>query len=101
MLPGIRVRPVPGHTPNIQGILVEGAKDTLFFPSDLVPTAGHIPYPWIMGYDLEPLRTLRSKERTFPEAAEKGWIVVLQHEPKHPVGRIVMDGDRPRFDPAG
>jgi len=99
VVPGVRVRPLPGHTPHLEGILVEGAGETVVFPSDLAPTASHIPYPWVMGYDLEPLVTLRTKMDLFPEVAREGWLVVLQHEPHNPVGRIRIEDDSPVLDP--
>jgi glyoxylase-like metal-dependent hydrolase (beta-lactamase superfamily II) len=99
IVPGVSVRRVPGHTPNIHAVVVEGGGRTLVFPSDLVPTAAHLPYPWVMGYDLEPLRTLENKISLLGEAAEKGWITVLQHEPIAPIGRIVIEEGRPRLEP--
>jgi glyoxylase-like metal-dependent hydrolase (beta-lactamase superfamily II) len=98
IVPGVRVRRVPGHTPHIHAVLVEGGGQTVFFPSDLVPTAAHLPYPWIMGYDLEPLRALESKIGALEEATREGWILVLQHEPRTPVGRVVIDKGRPRLE---
>lgn len=96
--PGVRVRRVPGHTPNLQAIVVSGGGRTLLYPSDLVPTAAHLPFPWIMGYDLEPLRTLENKMAALEEAEREGWIVVLEHEPVMPVGRVTIDGKRVRLE---
>jgi glyoxylase-like metal-dependent hydrolase (beta-lactamase superfamily II) len=97
--PGVRVVRLPGHTPNLQGVIVEGGGLTLLFPSDLVPTACHLPFAWIMAYDLEPLVTLETKIATLRRAAERGWILVLQHEARTPVGTVRMVEDRPLFDP--
>jgi glyoxylase-like metal-dependent hydrolase (beta-lactamase superfamily II) len=99
ILPGVRVRPVPGHTPNIQAIFVEGGGDTLVFPSDLCPTVAHVPYPWIMAYDLEPLVTLETRMQLFPEIIENGWTVVFQHEPRTPVGTLREEAGKVAFDP--
>ena len=60
VLPGIRVRVTPGHVPWHQSVLVSDGPDTIVFLADLIPTAAHLPLPWIMGYDVEPLRTLES-----------------------------------------
>ena len=62
VLPGISVRLTPGHVPYHQAVLVRDAAATRRPSSaDLIPTTAHLPLPWIMGYDLEPLRTLESK----------------------------------------
>jgi glyoxylase-like metal-dependent hydrolase (beta-lactamase superfamily II) len=92
VLPGISVRRTPGHTPHHQGILVESGAERLFFLADLAPTAAHVPLPWIMGYDVEPLVTLESKRRVWAEAASEGWTVMFEHDAVHAFGRIVPDG---------
>ena len=55
------MRLTPGHVPFLQTVLVSDRGETAAFMSDLIPTTAHLPLPWIMGYDLEPLRTLESK----------------------------------------
>src|SRR5205814_1502121 len=56
ILPGISVRLTPGHVPFHQSVLVQDRGETVAFVADLIPTTAHLPLPWIMGYDLEPLR---------------------------------------------
>jgi glyoxylase-like metal-dependent hydrolase (beta-lactamase superfamily II) len=92
VLPGISLRHTPGHTPHHQGILVESGAERLFFLADLAPTAAHVPLPWIMGYDVEPLVTLETKRRVWAEAASEGWTVMFEHDASHAFGRIVSDG---------
>ena len=92
VLPGISLRRTPGHTPHHQGILVESAGERLFYLADLAPTAAHVPLPWIMGYDVEPLVTLETKRRVWAEAAAEGWTVMFEHDATHAFGRIVADG---------
>src|SRR5207253_7061270 len=60
-LPGIRCLATPGHVPFHQSVLVESGGERVCFLADLVPTAAHLPLPWIMGYDLEPLVPLEAK----------------------------------------
>ena len=50
------------------------------FAADLLPSAGHIPLPYVMGYDTKPLVTLTEKEKFLNEAAEKEYIIFLQHD---------------------
>ena len=98
ILPGVRVVPLPGHTPGLQGVLLRGGGRTALYPSDLIPTVAHVPYPYIMGYDVLPLTTLETRKRVLPQAAGEGWIVILVHEPRTPVGTLQQDeGGRIRF----
>ena len=54
---------------------------TICFMADLLPSIGHIPLPYIMGYDTRPLITLEEKERFLGEAADKQYILFLEHDP--------------------
>ena len=57
-------------------------------PADLVPTPAHLPLPWIMGYDLEPLVTLESKRRLYARAEAEGWLLVFEHDAAVATGRL-------------
>jgi glyoxylase-like metal-dependent hydrolase (beta-lactamase superfamily II) len=81
ILPGISARLTPGHVPWHQAILVRDKGETAAFIADLIPTTAHLPLPWIMGYDLEPLRTLESKRALLRDAVEGGWRLVFEHDP--------------------
>ena len=59
--------------------------------ADLVPTAAHVPYPWIMGYDLYPLTTLENKKLWLPQAAAGDWLCIFEHDPVVPFGRLVEE----------
>jgi glyoxylase-like metal-dependent hydrolase (beta-lactamase superfamily II) len=92
VLPGIELRRTPGHTPHHQGILVTSGAERLFYLADLAPTTSHVPLPWIMGYDVEPLVTLETKRRVWGEAASEGWTVMFEHDATNAFGRIHADG---------
>jgi len=89
---GIRVIPTPGHTPFHQSVLIESAGERAFFLGDLCPTSAHLPLPWIMGYDVEPLVTLETKRRIFRQAQDEEWLVVFEHDATVPWGKIQHDG---------
>jgi glyoxylase-like metal-dependent hydrolase (beta-lactamase superfamily II) len=89
---GISVLPTPGHVPFHQSVLVESAGETLCFLGDVVPTAAHLPLPWIMGYDVEPLRTLESKRTLLARAEAEGWLLVFEHDAAVGFGRTWHDG---------
>lgn len=91
-LPGIRCLPTPGHVPFHQSILIERGGDVACFIADLVPTAAHLPLPWIMGYDVEPLRTLETRRRVYPRAEAEGWRICFEHDPTVAMGWLRRDG---------
>jgi glyoxylase-like metal-dependent hydrolase (beta-lactamase superfamily II) len=89
---GITVVPTPGHTPHHQGVLIDGGSERAFYLADLAPTAAHLPLPWIMGYDVEPLVTLETKRRVLAQAAAEDWLMIFEHDASVPWGRIEGDG---------
>ena len=92
IVPGIRVIPTPGHVPWHQGVLIESAGERAFYLADLVPTVAHLPLPWIMGYDVEPLVTLETKRRMLARAVAEEWLVVFEHDARTAWGRVAHDG---------
>jgi glyoxylase-like metal-dependent hydrolase (beta-lactamase superfamily II) len=89
---GIRVVPTPGHTPFHQSILIESAGERAFYLGDLVPTHAHLPLPWIMGYDVEPLVTLETKRRILKQASDEDWLLIFEHDATVASGRVEHDG---------
>jgi glyoxylase-like metal-dependent hydrolase (beta-lactamase superfamily II) len=88
VLPGISVRLTPGHVPFHQSVLLRSQGETLCYLADVMPTRHHLPLPWIMGYDLEPLRTLESKRALVRAAMEEGWWLYFEHDPDIIMGRL-------------
>jgi len=99
LMEGLRLVPTPGHTPYHQSILLESGGEKALFLADLCPTAAHLPLPWIMGYDLEPLVTLDTKKEIWEKAREEGWILLFQHDATVPWGRLAPDQDQPVLAP--
>jgi glyoxylase-like metal-dependent hydrolase (beta-lactamase superfamily II) len=91
-VPGIHCLPTPGHVPYHQSVLVESGGERVCFLADLVPTRAHLPLPWIMGYDLEPLVTLESRRRLYARAEAEGWLLFFEHDPDVVAGRLGRDG---------
>ena len=91
-LPGIRCLPTPGHVPFHTSILIESGGERACFLADLAPTSAHLPLPWIMGYDLEPLVTLESKRQLYRRAEAEGWLLVFEHDPTVVAGRLGREG---------
>jgi glyoxylase-like metal-dependent hydrolase (beta-lactamase superfamily II) len=86
--PGVELLRAPGHTRDMQCVRLTGGGKTAFFFADLMPTAAHLGYPWVMGYDLYPLTTLESKHKWIPAAAHGEWLALLAHDPVNRAGYI-------------
>jgi glyoxylase-like metal-dependent hydrolase (beta-lactamase superfamily II) len=99
IIPGIRVVPTPGHTPHHQSVVITSEDETACFLADVVPTSAHLPLPWIMGYDVEPLVTLESKRSLLAQARTEKWLLVFEHDPVVAWGYLNEDEKRPRVDP--
>ncbi|HXF23490.1 MAG TPA: MBL fold metallo-hydrolase [Gemmatimonadaceae bacterium] len=89
---GIGVLVTPGHTPYHQSVVIRSAGETAIFLGDLVPTHTHLPLPWIMGYDVEPLVTLESKRGLLKRVEQGDWTVIFEHDAVVPWGRVQFDG---------
>ena len=74
---------VDGHTEKQMLPLIEYQGKKILYAADLVPTVGHIPIPYIMGYDTRPLLTLKEKEQILRNSFEKEVLLFLQHDPHH------------------
>ena len=80
LFPNIEVRFFHGHT-SAQMIPIIHLEDKIIvFMADLLPSIGHIPLPYVMGYDTQPLITLKEKKDFLQEAAEKNYILFLEHD---------------------
>ena len=78
--------------PVLSNILIESVGERAFYLGDLVPTQAHLPLPWIMGYDVEPLVTLETKRRILKQAVDENWLVIFEHDASVGWGRIEHDG---------
>ena len=90
--PGVGSVMMPGHTPHHQSVLIDGGGERALFLGDLVPTHAHLPLPWIMGYDVEPLVTLETKRRILKQALDEKWLLIFEHDAEVPWSRIENDG---------
>lgn len=76
---------VDGHTDKQMIPHISYRGKTLVFMADLLPTAGHVPLPYVMGYDTRPLLTLNEKEKFLKEAADNRYYLLLEHDPYNEV----------------
>ncbi len=81
ILPGVLLRHLPGHTLGHQGVFFDIPGQRALYTVDLIPTAAHLPLPYIMGYDLYPMTTLETKRRILADATREGWLLLFEHDP--------------------
>ena len=109
LLPGVSVVMTGGHSKGHQAIVVRGAGGTagtggtdgrtLAFFGDLGMRPWSANPRWVTSFDDFPLDSVEVKGELFARAAEEDWLLALSHEPLTPIGRLVPDRDRYRFDP--
>jgi glyoxylase-like metal-dependent hydrolase (beta-lactamase superfamily II) len=72
-----------GHTNAMMLPQIEYKGRTIIYMADLLPSTGHIPLPYIMAYDMFPLKTLGEKKSFLTEAAEKDYVLFFEHDPNN------------------
>ena len=77
----IDLKVVNGHTFGQQLIKISDSINTILYCGDLIPTASHIPLPYIMGYDIQPIVTLSEKKNLLQKAADEKWMLYFEHDP--------------------
>jgi glyoxylase-like metal-dependent hydrolase (beta-lactamase superfamily II) len=88
ILPGISVKVFPGHTANMQAVIVESGEKKACYISDLIPTSAHLDLTWVMAFDLFPLQTIESRKKYYSWAVPERWLTVFTHDDQTPWGYI-------------
>jgi glyoxylase-like metal-dependent hydrolase (beta-lactamase superfamily II) len=91
IVPGISVKLFPGHTQNMQAVIIKSGGQTACYISDLIPTTAHLPITWVMAYDLFPLQTIESRKRYYLQALPEKWLTIFTHDPEHPWAYLSQD----------
>ncbi len=91
---GLDIEIVNGHTPGQQLPKISGGGKTLFFCGDLVPTASHLPVPYIMAYDLNPVLAMEEKLDYLDRAVDQEWILFFEHDPEIAACLVKKSGKR-------
>ena len=74
---------VDGHTEKQMLPLIEYKGERLLYTADLIPTVGHLPIPYVMGYDVRPLITLKEKKEVLDLAVKNNWLLFFEHDAHH------------------
>jgi len=80
-LPNVEIMNVYGHTDAMMLPKIQYKEKTIVFMADLLPSATHIPIPYVMAYDMFPLTTLHEKKSFLTEAVQKDYILFFEHDP--------------------
>jgi glyoxylase-like metal-dependent hydrolase (beta-lactamase superfamily II) len=97
--PGVWLKVTGGHTSHHQVVYFESRGHKGVFFADIIPTASHLTPPWVMGYDHFPLASCDVKSEWLARAAQENWLVVFDHEPGNPWGRVVTESGKFKFMP--
>lgn len=93
---GFEVLFVDGHTDSMMLPLISCNNRKFCYMADLLPSVGHIPLAYLMGYDTRPLITLEEKARILNQAVSEQWIMVYEHDPVHECSTLVQTEKGPR-----
>jgi glyoxylase-like metal-dependent hydrolase (beta-lactamase superfamily II) len=89
--PGISVQVFPGHTRDMQAVIIQSQGQTACYISDLIPTSAHLDLNWVMSFDLYPLETIESRKRYYSRAIPEHWLTMFTHDPNVPWAYLEKD----------
>jgi glyoxylase-like metal-dependent hydrolase (beta-lactamase superfamily II) len=92
--PGVELMVFDGHTPGQQLPRFGAGRDGVFFCGDLIPLQHHIPTPYIMSYDLDPVLAMDEKVRILTRAEEEQWVLFFEHDAHLEGCRLVREDKR-------
>jgi glyoxylase-like metal-dependent hydrolase (beta-lactamase superfamily II) len=91
IVPGISVEVFPGHTRNMQAVVIRSGGKTACYISDLIPTSAHLELNWVMAFDLYPVETIESRKRYYARAIPEKWLTAFTHDPNVPWAVVEKD----------
>jgi len=89
--PGVSVEIFPGHTRDMQAIIVNSGGKTACYISDLIPSSAHLDLYWLMSFDLYPVESIESRKRFYSRAIPERWLTMFTHDTKLPWGYLEKD----------
>jgi glyoxylase-like metal-dependent hydrolase (beta-lactamase superfamily II) len=98
LFPGFDFLTMDGHTDKQMLPKMQYKGRTLVFMADLLPSVGHIPLPYVMGYDTRPLLTLQEKQQFLEEAAQNQYVLFLEHDSDNECCTVKMTEKGVRVD---
>ena len=81
-----------GHTPGLLHPVVSDGSNKLFYGADIFPMVAHIPIPWVMAYDVQPVVTMEEKQKLLQKMEREDWILFFEHDPHVQACTVHKDG---------
>ncbi len=81
LIPNMKFVVVNGHTESMVLPLIHYNNQSILFMADLIPSVGHLPIPYVMGYDVRPMDTLKEKTELLNKAVNENWLLFFEHDP--------------------
>ena len=94
IVPGLRNQVTGGHTRGHAALFFESAGQTAAYLGDICPSTAHLRRMWHLAYDVYPLDTRRCKPLLLGQAADEGWLIFWNHDPRVVVSRVARDRNR-------
>ncbi len=79
----ISIRYAHGHTEAMMLPQIKYKGKTVLYMADLLPSVGHIPIPYVMGYDIRPLVTMEERNSYWNEIVDNEYVLFFEHDPVH------------------
>ena len=98
LFPGFDFLTMDGHTDKQMLPKLQYKGQTLVFMADLLPSVGHLPIPYVMGYDTRPLLTLQEKQAFLEEAVRENYILFFEHDASNECCTVKMTEKGVRVD---
>lgn len=89
---GIETIVTHGHTPGLLHPIVSDGSNKLFYGADIFPMVAHIPIPWVMAYDVQPVVTMKEKQKLLQKMEREDWILFFEHDPHIQACTVHKDG---------
>ena len=89
---GIETIVTHGHTPGLLHPIVSDGSNKLFYGADIFPMVAHIPIPWVMAYDVQPVVTMEEKQKLLQKMEREDWILFFEHDPHFQACTVHKDG---------
>ena len=89
---GIETSVTHGHTPGLLHPIVSDGFNKLFYGADIFPMVAHIPIPWVMAYDVQPVVTMEEKQKLLQKMEREDWILFFEHDPHIQACTVHKDG---------
>jgi glyoxylase-like metal-dependent hydrolase (beta-lactamase superfamily II) len=92
---------VDGHTEKMMLPRIRYKDHMIVFVADLIPSASHIPIPYVMGYDTRPLLTMEEKTQFLHQAAQNNYLLFFEHDPFHECATVSITDKGVRMQEKG